>query len=337
MLSKIFKITKNREYQKAGANDIIELLAAPGNNPIYVMKWILEAVVYGIVAHEFIHLSGPTGSAKTSLLEALYKVPRNFKVVCESLGYDYLPLMLYPIEMASYETPGELYMRRALKDGTTYDEKSRIVLAVEKATEFCHKAHQLIWLRELGRVHSSSIQGGLLDLITKTDIILPDGTEVPGGNISWIADSNYQAEQDSNHTLVVLDDALKRRFSINITMDYLPAELEEIVLEHIVIKETDGNVDLELVRNIVMLGQIIRRYRVEGDLQSVTAPTIYGYLSFFRMVQAMPHVSIQQIALATLLGNANSEDKKVIPSVFNEVFGLHAMADEDLAIESNLF
>ena len=48
-----------------------------------------------------------------------------------------------------------------------------------------------------------------------------------------MADSNYQAETDSVHTLVTLDDALKRRFSINLTLDYLTPEQEVEVLQHI--------------------------------------------------------------------------------------------------------
>ena len=87
-------------------------------------------------------------------------------------------------------------------------------------------------------MHSSSVQGGLLNLIVKGDIVLPDGSRIDGRGISWVADSNYQAEQDATHTLVTLDDALKRRFSINLTLDYLSAEQEMQVLHHILEEAT---------------------------------------------------------------------------------------------------
>jgi hypothetical protein len=89
-----------------------------------------------------------------------------------------------------------------------------------------------------------------------------------------------------------------------------------------------ATVNPELIVKAVQLGQVIRRYRAEGNLQSVAPPTLYGYLAFLRMAQALPHLSIQQVALATLLGNASGEDHKHITGVFNEVFGMQ-MADED--------
>ncbi|MGO9015464.1 MAG: hypothetical protein ACLQF0_10830 [Dissulfurispiraceae bacterium] len=233
MANDVFRVHKSDELRKAGPTDLLELLPVPGGNPLFLPKWIIETLVYGIVNHEFIHLSGPTGSAKSSLLEALYLVPANFESICSGLGFLVLPLKLYPVEMAIYEAPGELFQRRSLKNGTTFDEKSRLVEALEDATKSNGRYYPLVWLREMGRVHSSSVQGGLLNLMTKGDIVLPDGSRIDGQQIGWVADSNYQAERDSTHTLVVLDDAIKRRFSINLTLDYLSAENEVQVLQHL--------------------------------------------------------------------------------------------------------
>ena len=233
MAKGVYRAYKPKEYRKAGPTDLIQLLPVPGGNPLFLLKWVVETLVYGIVQHEFIHLSGPTGSAKSSLLEAISQVPENFEGICSSLGFPPRPLKLYPIEMATYEAPGELYQRRSLKDGTTFDEKSRVVAALEDAAGTNGQCYPLVWLREIGRVHSSSVQGGLLNLMTKGDIVLPDGSRFPGQGIAWVADSNYQAETDSVHTLVTLDDALKRRFSINLTLDYLTPEQEVEVLQHI--------------------------------------------------------------------------------------------------------
>lgn len=239
MPTKIYRINKPNEYRQAGPDDLIALLPAPGENPLFMVKWVIEILAAGIANYEFIHLSGPTGSAKSSLLEALYLVPGNFQGICKGLGIEDRPLRLYPVEMATFETPGELYYRRALKSGTTFDEKSRLVEALEDASKTNGDVYPLIWLREIGRVHSSSVQGGLLNLMTKGDIVLPDGSRIDGRKIAWVADSNYQAEQDSTHTLVTMDDALKRRFSVNLTLDYLSSEQEFRALQHILNKANE--------------------------------------------------------------------------------------------------
>lgn len=339
MSSQVFRIHNTKEYRKAGATDLIEWLPLPGAHPLFIPKWIGEIVVYAIVHNEILHISGPTGTSKSSLLEALYLEPKNFSAICAVLGFPVLPLKLYTIEMATYETPGELYQRRALKNGTTYDEKSRLVEALKDADKCKGKCYPLLWLREMGRVHSSSIQGGLLNLITKGDIILPDGTRIDGQGISWVADSNYQAESDSTHTLVTFDDALKRRFTINLTLDYLTFEQEVQVLRHIfnLALEKKQKISMELILQVVRLGNVVRRQRSEGNLLSVPPPTIWGYMAFMRAAMLLPFLSLQQVATATMLGNASLEDRKYITSVFNEVFGIQSMDKEDLNLELNLF
>jgi len=337
MLSRVFRVDEAREYRKAGPSDLVKLLPVKGMNPLFLPKSLIEILVYGIVKNEIIHLSGPTGSAKTSLIEALHVIPENFLTICSSLGFPELPLHVYPIEMATYDAPGELYQRRAIKNGTTYDEQSGLVQALLKATQSDQKAYHLIWLREIGRVHSANVQGGLFNLVTKGDILLPDGSRIDGRNLSWITDSNYQAETNAVHTLVIFDDGLKRRFPINLTLDYLSAEQEVQVIQHLVAEGPFDKIDEALVLKVVRLGHVIRNHRSEGNLQSVPPPTIYGYLSFLRMAQSLPHLSLQQIAMSTLLGNASPDDLKHVCSVFNEVFGFQAGQEEDPTKGKGLF
>ena len=102
-------------------------------------------------------------------------------------------------------------------------------------------------------------------------------------------------------------------------------------------KATIKTADDYLAIRVVKLGATIRRLRLEGNLQSVTPPTIWGYMAFLRMARALPHISLQQISMATLLGNASLEDRKLIPSVFNEVFGLQAADKDDPTMDVNLF
>jgi len=91
----------------------------------------------------------------------------------------------------------------------------------------------------------------------------------------------------------------------------------------------------QLITKVVHLGNVIRRSRTEGQLLSVPPPTIYGYLAFLRMATALPHLSLQQIAHATLLGNASSEDRQLASGVFSEVFGIRA--DDDGPLGGDLF
>lgn len=102
-------------------------------------------------------------------------------------------------------------------------------------------------------------------------------------------------------------------------------------------KATTKTADDDLALKVVRLGATIRRLRLEGNLQSVTPPTIWGYMAFLRMAKAMPHMSLQQLSTATLLGNASLEDRKLIPSVFNEVFGLQTSDKDDPTMDVNLF
>jgi MoxR-like ATPase len=240
--------------------------------------------------------------------------------------------------MATYDSPGELYQRRSLRDGNTYDELSRLVAALKTAAEERDRCYPLIWIREMGRVHSPSVQGGLLNLITNQDIVLPDGTRIEGREIAWIADSNYQAEQDSTHTLVTFDDALKRRFTLNIKLGYLAPEQEAGVLHAIVRADTNGLGELSagdreglagLIDRVVLLGQLIRSRKAQGELTSAPPPTIYGYLAFLRMAARIRHCAPVDVARSTLLGNVSQEDEEHAAAILNDVFGLQtAVADE---------
>ena len=275
-----FRVDKPAEYRKAGLDDLVQLLPAPEVNPLFLPKRLLEKIAYGIAEHKHIHLSGPTGSAKTSLIEALSLNQTNFTSLCTAMGFDVLPLNVYPIDMATYETPGELRVRRTMKNGSTIEEKSPLLKALEDAAVSTRRCYPLIWLREMGRVHSASVQGGLLDLMTDGPIPRTEGGHIQGKGIAWIADSNYQAETDATYTLVTLDDALKRRFDLPIPLKYLSPEQEIQVLHHILVEERRKIEDAErdLIFKVVHLGSVIRRCRVRGQ-SSVGRPADHPRLS----------------------------------------------------------
>lgn len=339
MTTRVYRIDKRDQYTKAGPDDLIRMVPALGANghSLYLPKHKIEVAGYAIIHGEALHISGPTGTAKTSLMQAL-QMPENFHPIADALDAPANPVRMYPIEMATFDAPGELYQRRALRNGTTYDEPSLLVAALKDAEKANGSYYPVIWLREIGRVHSAAIQGGLLDLMPqKGDVTLPDGSRV-GGNVCFVADSNYQAEGDSTHTLVTFDDALRRRFNINLTLDYLPPEQEVAVLSQLFEEQRLERVADGVLERVVKLGQHIRLQRQDGNLLSLPAPTIAGYVGFLQMVERIPHLSLQQVAMSTLLGNASSDDRKVALAVFNEVFGLRQEAsDEDSITERELF
>lgn len=337
MKTKLYRVENCLEYQKAGPTDLIKLLPAPGNNAICLPKSQIETLVYAIASGQFTHISGPTGSAKSSFIEAIQLVPQNFNIVCRSLGFPVLPLKVYPVEMATYEAPGELYQRRSLRNGSTYDEESGLVKALKDAASGPDECYYLIWLREIGRVHSASVQGGLLDLMTIGDITLPNGERVSARRTAWVADSNYQAASDAVHTLVTLDDALKRRFTVNLTLDYLTAEQETEVLREVIGPVEEEEFANELILQAVQLGHIIRSNKQDGNLQSVVPPTISGYLAFYNMTCTLPHLSRQQVVMTTMLGNASPEDQKQVAGVLNQVFGFQRDESEDFIEAGGLF
>ena len=331
MADRFYRVDVQKDYAKAGPTDFVELLPAAEGHGLCVRKCTVEILFDAITGGEMMHVTGPTGSGKTSLIEALCW-PGNFAALCAALKRDLKPLRVYRIKMVVFETPGELYHRRALRGGTTFDEESRIVQALRDSARQ-RDGYVLIWLEEIGRVMSDTIQGGLLTLMSRDNIVLPDETRIDGRQIAWIADSNYQAEQEATHTLATFDDAFKRRFTRHLTLSYLPPESEMQVLRHILRNE---KVEEGSLARVVQLGSAIRRQRAEGKLQSVPPPTIYGYLSFVRLSRSLPELSLYDVARTTLLGNANRDDMNLLPGIFNEVFGVGAADVEDHAMAGGL-
>jgi hypothetical protein len=317
------------DYRRSGPDDLVSLPGPPDQLPLILPRRKLEIVTLCILESTTLHLSGPTGSGKSTLIEYVSN-PRNFHAVLHGMGRESSKApLLYPIQMATFDSPSELYSRRALRGGETFDEDSILVKALKDAVQRTD-CHPVLWLREMGRVASAQIQGALLDLITPHPILLPDGCRIQV-NACWIADSNYQAEHDATHTLVPFDEALKRRFSHQVTLPWLPPEQEAEVLRHLLSQrltsEQRRGMSEETLAKTVKLGASIRARKAEGVLTTLVPPTIYSYLAFLELL-ARSDWSVWDAACCTLLGNASQQDAKLLPAVFNEAFGLEVAPDE---------
>ena len=337
MSARVFRVDKLKDFNRAGSSDLIRLIGPPGGTDLFLPKWVLEGLIAAICSGMAAHISGPSGTAKTSLLEALYLAPDNFLSLCSALGFEERPLHLHAVELALFETPAELFQRRSLRDGNTYDEKSILVRALEEAVSNKDEAYQCIWIRELGRAHTGSIQSALVSLMAQQLIVLPDGRNIDASGIAWVADSNYVAESDALHVLVPFDEALKRRFVANLSLDYLTEE-DEVQVLRLLVEELPGRErdDDDPILKVVKLGQIIRRHKAEGRLQSTVPPSLYNYIGFLGLVRVLPHLPLQTVAMMSLLGNADTDDRREIPQVLQEVFGLTGGEDEELDMTAQL-
>jgi hypothetical protein len=316
----ICDITDKKALARAGARDLVAL---KGNPPIIKqlkeLQWLGSAIVGG---GEMIHVHGDSGTGKNAVIEAITCDETNWRSLCEHLGVKYLPIKLHAIEMSAYETVSEIYYRRSLKNGETWDEPSAIIQAIREAVQLKDEYYHCIWLREIGRCPTAAVQGGLLNLMTRGLVCLPNGEVVSGAGIAWIADSNYHVDDASTHILVTQDTALIRRWSVNITVDYMDPEQEvEILLFHM----NSGyipKVEKLLIYKVVELGKYIREERKKGSLTSLAPPSLYGFASFLRAAFRHPQMSLEEIAENTLLGAASGQDREQVRALFADVFGI---------------
>ncbi len=328
MKTKLYDIRDKNEYRAAMPFDMIKMIPAIGNHSHYKYKYALDIMTFGICHQKVIHLSGPTGAGKSSLIEAITEEPENFRLLCEYSGYEYKPPLLYEIEMVKFDTPGECHERTVIKNRDTVDVPSAIIEALLDAQKKKNEYYPIVYFMEMGRVHSASIQGGLLNIVGKPFVKAPDNQKIPTGDVCFIADSNYQAAGDATYTLVPLDEALKRRFDINLSISHFPEENQVHIMHDLVHETLDESPDVELIKNIVRLGQMIRQYKAEGNLVSVSEPNPKGCLTCYEMIKALPGIGINLAITNTMLGNVASDDMKLVDTSIQTLFYTHTITAE---------
>ena len=337
MSVKMPRVCNRKEFAEAGEGELVVLPPLPGKPPMTVKKRVLLAIAHAIVTKAYMSIHGETGTGKSILLQTLSLVPEMWKALCETIEAPYKPLKVFPIEMIMFETPAELYIRRAIRDGRTFDENSCLSNAILQAAGMAEQCYTLVWFREMGRVHSASVQGGLLDLVPDGLVDLPNGEVLDARNVAFVADSNYNCEETAVHILVANDTALMRRAVVSIPFDYLGKEEEERITKFFVSEGYLPRVEEALIKKVVELGQAIRAQRSQGNLLSVAPPTLDGYFAFLRMAHALHYLPVQEVANMTLLGSANPTDRDQLSGIFSEVFGLHRARQKDAVMGGELF
>ncbi len=302
------------------------------NNAIYAKKFQLVVMATAIEQNMIMHASGATGTGKTSLIHAVAD-DANWAKICRMVGIAYKPVKLFVTNMVSYETPQEIERKRELKNATTFDAYSDLVRYMVEGNKLAKTHYPLIFIKEIGRAHSPAVQNALVTALEKPTIYLFDGTALDIGEIRFVMDSNYVSEEDDIYVLTEFDTALKRRVEINLTCDYLSPEEEAMI----VVNERKVKVkDLAKVKKVVQLGQKIRVRRKEGNLQSLTPPTIYGYLAAVKLMEQQPDMPMEHVMGSTLLGSAKEEDSEEAWLLYDEVFGLRMESRFDGGLSSPL-
>jgi len=304
------------EYRNAGATDLIRLEPLPGEDAPLIQRWIVDSIVEGVTDAARIHVSGETGTAKSLLLRTLFYQPLNFDCVCEALGIPLRPLKVYVVPITQFDSPNELISRRAIRDGSTCDEESRLVTALREQDGKGGQMYAVIWIPELGRTHSDAIQGALVDLIS--DVVLLDGgdTVLRVGHVAWAADSNY-ADTAGTFSLCEYDDALHRRWNCSITMNH-PEEVQECEILSSLYPEAPA----AEVAKIVALGSKIREKKRDGAFLSVPPPTIYGYRRFLRQRVRLSHLPVEKLLFGTVLGHCSHEDETAARDLLADTYGI---------------
>ncbi len=318
----IYQVTPE-EYRKAGPEDLVRLEPLDGCVAPIVERQKLDLLVRGVVRGGCVHVSGETGTAKTLTIRTLLLNPANFHSICKA------PLEVYSCPISRFDGPPELSFRRAIKDGTTYDEDSLLVEALKKEDGRAGKRYAAVLLPELGRTHYEMIQGALVELINDAVLLDNERRLLRVEHVAWVADSNYAADEGgANFSLVSFDDALRRRFSTSIEMGHPSQEQECAILQTLVPEAPEPE-----VAAIVRLGAETRSSRRDGALLSVPPPTLYGYAEFLRTRLELPHLPADVVAFASIFGHCSEEDRALAADLLARTHGVGTgeAADDDEA------
>ncbi len=322
---KSFKLNRKGAWQKAGPNDLVELQSPGGaGHGLFYKKNVLHYLTLTIAEGGCLHLSGNSGSGKTSLIEAVANDPENWRHLCLHNGIEHKPLNLFRLAAYNFDSPNEVWHRRAINANGTYDEIQQLIVFIEYAIEHPDEGYFAVNIMEIGRMRPQ-IQNALVHLITRGDIINPlNGNSIGRASIAYIADSNYVAAEQHDFLLAEKDTALFNRINeTGIEISHLGQEEEFTILKSIKSKIGCRELPDELLEKITYLGHLIRREQLEnGALTSINPVSMRQYMSFMKKA-ARSNMPPEELVEVTLFALASKEDRSTINELKSYVFGIN--------------
>jgi len=311
------------EFEKASSGCVVRLRPiTDGMHPFYADFDLLIVAGDALASRAPLHLSGPSGTGKSHLLNSLLFGPReNITRVWDAIDVPrWSTVVCHRIFVSMLETPGEVWYRTEISNFNTEEHPQRILEILSEASSHPETLH-VIWLVESGRGIQECVQGAFLEIVGQTVIREPHGRAFAADNIAFVTDSNHAANESGEFAIWDLDQAYGRRWTRRVTVAGLTAEQEAMVLRELCPVATD-----QQIAQVVRLAMLIREKHGEGSLRSILPPTIDAELDLLGCMRRLP-VSTRSLAFYTLLGHLSGRDRDEAETTFAEAFGVQIVTN----------
>ncbi len=278
---------KRSQLRKASGTDLVALPNKGSSLPFYYMPVVrLKEFVHSILEPgSRVFINGNTGTGKT---EGLHVIVNNWRLVLRILGINSAPknAHLLHVNLSAVQGIDELFRRRSIRNGNTYDEMQPALATLKQALRLQEDPDNIAiwWLSELLRC-LPEIQHGILGMI-QNRIFDDQGKYIgDGSSLRIVCDSNFGASEHGDYVgLAQFDGALSARMTANLNWDYLPFKDELEILMCIVSHEIE---DREaILYSMLAFCHEIRKTKIKkGDFASIPYPNMRSYLSFIRKLE----------------------------------------------------
>jgi hypothetical protein len=319
-MSRIFDI---KDFTQASSGSVVRLLPYSNySHPFYVDYDLATIAIDALCTRSPLHLSGPSGTGKSHLLNSLLYGPRdNINKISECLDLPrWVRIKCHRIYVSMFETPGEIWYRVEVNNFSTEERPQKMLEIFEEASADSKTLH-VVWLVESGRGITESVQGAFLEIIGQDTIREPRGQTFETTNIAFVTDSNHAANESGEFAIWDLDQAYGRRWSCRVTLEGLTSEQEAMVLRELAPQATD-----QQIKQVIALAMGIRQKQNEGTLLSIMPPTIDTELYLLSCMRRLP-VSTRFLVFNTLMGHCSRRDRDEAETVFVEAFGVRVKAN----------